>query len=335
MCGGTDRPHLLARLVGGLSPRVRGNPCSMVLVPLIHGSIPACAGEPKPERMRDAAVWVYPRVCGGTIAHLWPLLRTKGLSPRVRGNHRASLASPADERSIPACAGEPWQACVPVEFHGVYPRVCGGTTRSRRPSPPNEGLSPRVRGNQSDLAGRNSQSRSIPACAGEPNGPAEAMGKVGVYPRVCGGTCGRPFRGAPSRGLSPRVRGNPTRVLQCARITGSIPACAGEPKTGLILQRKKGVYPRVCGGTTSMAVSTLSKQGLSPRVRGNLRLSVFFCSGLGSIPACAGEPPSDGRLSRTSSVYPRVCGGTASNHMQSFVLRGLSPRVRGNRYIAW
>ena len=71
-------------------------------------------------------------------------------------------------RSIPACAGEPNAAPrgrVPI---GVYPRVCGGTVGIVQGQSADAGLSPRVRGNRAQLALRNSQSRSIPACAGEP-----------------------------------------------------------------------------------------------------------------------------------------------------------------------
>ena len=50
-------------------------------------------------------------------------------------------------------------------------------------------------------------------------------------------------------GLSPRVRGN----LPSGRMTGSaarsIPACAGEPPSPNSTGGRKGVYPRVCGGT--------------------------------------------------------------------------------------
>ena len=53
----------------------------------------------------------------------------KGLSPRVRGNHRSALRRLARYWSIPACAGEP--ACLEGSRYarGVYPRVCGGTRR--------------------------------------------------------------------------------------------------------------------------------------------------------------------------------------------------------------
>ena len=86
----------------------------------------------------------------------------------------------------------------------------------------------------------------------------------------------------------------------------------------------------MCGGTLTPAGYTPSVKGLSPRVRGNRILPGAGGGGFGSIPACAGEPPSPARRSPTTKVYPRVCGGTS---LASWVVSsgwGLSPRVRGN-----
>ena len=52
------------------------------------------------------------------------------------------------------------------------------------------------------------------------------------------------------------------------------------------------------------------KGGLSPRVRGNLSLTVPVPAAHGSIPACAGEPLQTLRAQIMEWVYPRVCGGT-------------------------
>ena len=72
-------------------------------------------------------------------------------------------------------------------------------------------------------------------------------------------------------------------------------------------------------------------QGLSPRVRGNPDINPAYCKMARSIPACAGEPPDSGGLILRPEVYPRVCGGTAGISTRPVTLRGLSPRVRGNR----
>ena len=53
---------------------------------------------------------------------------------------------------------------------------------------------------------------------------------------------------------------------------------------------------------------------------------------LGSIPACAGEPERKVVRERMEEVYPRVCGGTLTETDSSAPRRGLSPRVRGNRF---
>ena len=109
------------------------------------------------------------------------------------------------------------------------------------------------------------------------------------------------------------------------------------------------VYPRVCGATTRIIISSTVPPNLSPRVRGNLtalvptsayirsipacagqpmpflylipyRGSIHACAGplerdqehLRSIPACAGQPTQDRALVplANDSVYPRVCGAT-------------------------
>ena len=70
--------------------------------------------------------------------------------------------------------------------------------------------------------------------------------------------------------------------------------------------------------------------GLSPRVRGNLFQAPQFRPSMGSIPACAGEPPIDNRTRDVPPVYPRVCGGTTLTDSLIPSMCGLSPRVRGN-----
>ena len=70
-------------------------------------SIPACAGEPSRLPRRPTRLWVYPRVCGGTIASLTHERYPRGLSPRVRGNLCGGCRCVPRNGSIPACAGEP------------------------------------------------------------------------------------------------------------------------------------------------------------------------------------------------------------------------------------
>ena len=114
------------------------------------------------------------------------------------------------------------------------------------------------------------------------------------------------------------------------RVSGSIPACAGEPKVRLVVKNLAEVYPRVCGGTYTWYSFYLYRRGLSPRVRGNLTFATEAPNHRGSIPACAGEPFACWIPVELCQVYPRVCGGTNGRLLSITVMRGLSPRVRGN-----
>ena len=192
--------------------------------------------------------------------------------------------------------------------------------------------------------------RSIPACAGEPAGNWAGILPNEVYPRVCGGTRGAIVQGHQTRvyprvcggtfypstekcpvcGLSPRVRGNPLQYRQHHLYVRSIPACAGEPCPHSATGRPPRVYPRVCGGTQRMDGRRHTARGLSPRVRGNPVQRVFTAVPTGSIPACAGEPPRWSPTTPRTTVYPRVCGGTARALANWLRCGGLSPRVRGN-----
>ena len=181
------------------------------------------------------------------------------------------------------------------------------------------------------MSGCSRKSRSIPACAGEPLETGLRVESAKVYPRVCGGTTAKSDILRLNYGLSPRVRGNRHRVHILVINPRSIPACAGEPPVTPPTASRGRVYPRVCGGTASTTRSRYTAQGLSPRVRGNRPGQHQEPDGVGSIPACAGEPGRPGHPGSRPKVYPRVCGGTVPGGVIMPEFGGLSPRVRGNR----
>ena len=331
-CAG--EPRAWTRLGGWcrVYPRVCGGTLlGLTLAGTVDGSIPACAGEPIGRQGPLATCRVYPRVCGGTLETPPAPAGGAGLSPRVRGNPLVLAAAADCTGSIPACAGEPFRSRSRQGSRAVYPRVCGGTAPSFLQSASSAGLSPRVRGNLFAAPSGRPSRGSIPACAGEPLKRRGARSAPRVYPRVCGGTRHASLASSQLAGLSPRVRGNRhvTPPLPAAR--GSIPACAGEPAWRRSKRRCEWVYPRVCGGTTDSPATLWRRTGLSPRVRGNPSFLWRLRPVRGSIPACAGEPPTTRRLGCTFRVYPRVCGGTAFAVEGGLVSVGLSPRVRGNR----
>ncbi len=195
------------------------------------------------------------------------------------------------------------------------------------------GLSPRVRGNRYARGVRIGGQGSIPARAGEPSPGRTRTARPRVYPRACGGTLSVSRLPSPSRGLSPRVRGNFAVALQDDGFCGSIPARAGEPRRIEARRSRWRVYPRACGGTECGHLARLPFSGLSPRVRGNLGADAMSLHCMGSIPARAGEPGIGVQLYELLGVYTRACGGTTFGRFPDDQLTGLYPRVRGNLFI--
>ena len=289
-CGGTILPQHFVFLLQGLSPRVRGNRADHAGPLAALRSIPARAGEPPMVAVTEAINEVYPRACGGTWQSRMGRRLLHGLSPRVRGNPAGDLDLPVVAGSIPARAGEPtslrWNCGVVM----VYPRACGGTFSAGIAALLYYGLSPRVRGNLGDVGDRLLGGRSIPARAGEPHFHSPRRPGWTVYPRACGGTFQRGSLSGSSRGLSPRVRGNPQGGQRRRGRPRSIPARAGEPAEITGLTNGEEVYPRACGGTWHWQSRKRRWRGLSPRVRGNRNRDDHLAGRSGSIPARAGEP---------------------------------------------
>ena len=118
-------------------------------------------------------------------------------------------------------------------------------------------------------------------------------------------------------GLSPRVRGSQVVLAVWQAGEGSIPAGAGEPAEPTHARLASRVYPRGCGGATSVSIASAGLKGLSPRVRGSLGALADEHAHSGSIPAGAGEPRAalaarSWAASWAARVYPRGCGGARS-----------------------
>ena len=84
------------------------------------------------------------------------------------------------------------------------------------------------------------------------------------------------------------------------------------------------------GGTHGYDSWCYSNAGLSPLARGNLRRMGNLGLTIGSIPACAGEPPISTCWISCTTVYPRLRGGTQSGNHNPLIDWGLSPLARGN-----
>ena len=153
---------------------------------------------------------------------------------------------------------------------GLSPRAPGEPGEGSPQMQTRRGLSPRARGNLTEVIAEKLKERSIPAGAGEPRIGIRKMPIISVYPRGRGGT----------QHLS-----HP--LIETLR---SIPAGAGEPSCTRWHGTIERVYPRGRGGTPLFGAVQVTEMGLSPRARGNRQQSCARIGVFRSIPAGAGEP---------------------------------------------
>ncbi|EEP20759.1 hypothetical protein BIFANG_03329 [Bifidobacterium angulatum DSM 20098 = JCM 7096] len=189
----------------------------------------------------------------------------------------------------------------------------------------------------------------IPACAGNTCLRSSCRLSSRDHPRVCGEHLPSFLLPSFIAGSSPRVRGTPGGALVDLRMTGIIPACAGNTLACCVLRAWARDHPRVCGEHGHFSHMTCPSVGSSPRVRGTQIQHASHGRIHRIIPACAGNTGGSGWCSRRRWDHPRVCGNTllstarlrpkrdhprvCGEHRPSMWMPrtrpGSSPRVRG------
>ena len=186
-CAGPPPPQPPQDARGGSIPACAGNPPpDRPRDRRDRGSIPACAGNPPTGTADATPSAVHPRVCGEPAAFGCQMPESLGPSPRVRGTRDQLVPGLLDERSIPACAGNPRSSRGSRPKRRVHPRVCGEPAPGKGANRPAAGPSPRVRGTRRGSGRGKHSSGSIPACAGNPGRARRSSGPPRVHPRVCG-----------------------------------------------------------------------------------------------------------------------------------------------------
>ena len=186
VCGETKCRPRKAFWCGGLSPRVRGIRGDGAAAVHQGGSIPACTRNPADDLHSVHLLEVYPRVYGESHVMAKLSASNLGLSPRVRGIREPAFRVATDQRSIPACTGNPIRRPTGCCTRRVYPRVYGESAAGSFAVVPAAGLSPRVRGIRRCAAGADVVRGSIPACTGNPGASTMPRSTSWVYPRVYG-----------------------------------------------------------------------------------------------------------------------------------------------------
>ena len=89
----------------GSSPRMRGTPIGIKLIPQVAGIIPAYAGNTTGSPIGGARGRDHPRVCGEHATPSTALACMRGSSPRMRGTHSLICCCCVSMGIIPAYAG--------------------------------------------------------------------------------------------------------------------------------------------------------------------------------------------------------------------------------------
>ena len=95
---------------------------------------------------------------------------------------------------------------------------------------------------------------------------------------------------------------------------------------------RRGVYPRIRGGSPDLTMVHVNKGSLSPPTRGIPAAKTASSMSARSIPAYAGDPASAPARSGLGTVYPRLRGGSATPESLAAGAKGLSPPTRGILY---
>ena len=150
-----------------------------------------------------------------------------GSSPRGRGTHAPLLFKGNDFWIIPAWAGNTSRALAGSLSGADHPRVGGEHWAMSRGWPVEDGSSPRGRGTHTSPHGSSTDSRIIPAWAGNTLASRPRRKHTPDHPRVGGEHAKNPTWISLTDGSSPRGRGTLGQSASKRRIVRIIPAWAG------------------------------------------------------------------------------------------------------------
>ena len=313
----------------GPSPRARGIHDAAEAYTGDIGSIPASAGNPRPQRWPARPHGVHPRERGESLQPVVPGQYNPGPSPRARGILLRRIRVRSGRGSIPASAGNPASRPPARSRRRVHPRERGESAREVTHRHQPSGPSPRARGIPAKGLTAAQWARSIPASAGNPLEWETTPTNVRVHPRERGESDEVSTGNVPILGPSPRARGIRRLRRPAGGCVRSIPASAGNPASATSRGDASGVHPRERGESRAALASSTQVAGPSPRARGIRNCRAAPRSFLGSIPASAGNPRAPPPEPTHPRVHPRERGESAKQAIEWAPARGPSPRARG------
>ena len=170
----------------------------------------------------------HPRECGADVERDLTVGLLHGSSPRVRGRRHHHAHHLGTLGLIPASAGQTASPRSAFAAGWAHPRECGADGMWCKGNVGGTGSSPRVRGRRGSTGSADPSRGLIPASAGQTLSPACHCVPSWAHPRECGADTSVSRMSSGSLGSSPRVRGRRGVTRPFDRLTGLIPASAGQ-----------------------------------------------------------------------------------------------------------
>ena len=302
----------------GSSPLARGTGAVLRPAEARDRFIPACAGNGSTISAVLVSNAVHPRLRGERYRINSSERVACGSSPLARGTAGGAADLGADDRFIPACAGNGRSRPTRSHSRAVHPRLRGERPSPRAHMATTYGSSPLARGTEEHRGAGLQQVRFIPACAGNGGSGGTCGPRSTVHPRLRGERSRTAPGQSPTAGSSPLARGTVNRRPGYAGRHRFIPACAGN---GRRCPRRPLHGP------------------VHPRLRGERHPGGAWIGPVARfIPACAGNGRSGQKKGVEFPVHPRLRGerwrafSHGSQHAGSSPLaRGTAFRVRSGR----
>ena len=194
---------------------------------------------------------------------------------------------------------------------------------------PDEGSSPRIRGEYVFYITYSTSSRIIPANTGRITLSCPSHASVGDHPREYGEN--NPLHRTPCtpHGSSPRIRGESHRLIPQVHLQRIIPANTGRIQSITWTPHWCRDHPREYGENLPHHCGACSPRGSSPRIRGECRSWVSCRRSLGIIPANTGRISVKPWTVSSSWDHPREYGENNKAVLALEDIEGSSPRIRG------
>ena len=194
--------------------------------------------------------------------------REVGSSPLARGTPPAFETSVFPCGLIPARAGNTQRRANLPRAHGAHPRSRGEHKTATPRSAASEGSSPLARGTLRRTSFPKKFFGLIPARAGNTPGAPNGWRTRRAHPRSRGEHSPGISGIMPRPGSSPLARGTLLGTCWCVRMTGLIPARAGNTLSGRRWGLSNRAHPRSRGEHRAPAEALTAARGSSPLARG-------------------------------------------------------------------